>query len=98
MNTGARWQKLDTALVAVNRPTEGQPDPASSADKTPDLGAVYGESRTHGAEAGRVPRGTDLCHFIASWKDAAGEPQWRLVSGAVASVTTRSLTRLKLVT
>ncbi len=44
MNTGARWQKLDTALVAVNRPTEGQPYPASRADKTTDLGAVCGES------------------------------------------------------
>jgi len=34
----------------------------------------------------------------ASTIDAAGEPQWHLVSGSVASVTTRSLTRLKFVT
>jgi len=35
--------------------------------KTTDLGAVCGESRSHGSEAGRVPRGTDLCHFMACW-------------------------------
>jgi len=34
----------------------------------------------------------------ATFDDAAGEPQWRLVSGSVARVTTRSLTRLKFVT
>jgi hypothetical protein len=28
-----------------------------------DLGAVCGESRTHGSEGGRVPRGTDLSHL-----------------------------------
>jgi len=29
------------------------------------LGAAYSETGKRGSEAGRVPRGTDLCHFTA---------------------------------
>jgi len=43
-----------------------------------------------------------LAHLIAALlcrsKDAAGEPQWNLVGRSVARMTTRSVTRLKLVT
>jgi len=65
MNTGARWQKLDTVLMAVNRPTEGQPYPASRADKPPDLGAGCWETGSSSSEEGRAQRCADLFHIIA---------------------------------
>ncbi len=36
------------------------------------LGAAYSETGKRGSEAGRVPRGTDLCHYIARFHGAEG--------------------------
>ncbi len=56
MNTGSRWQKLDTALVAVNRPIGSSSSPLPVDRTGPiDLGAVYSATGKHGSEAGRVP-------------------------------------------
>ncbi len=63
MNTGQRWRKLDTADQAVNRPT-GSIRSTLPVDRTGaiGLGAAYSVTGKRGSEAGRVPRGTDLCH------------------------------------
>jgi len=54
VNTEERWHKLDTVLVAVNRPIEGQPYSASRSPTPPDLGAAYSETGACGSEEGRA--------------------------------------------
>jgi hypothetical protein len=54
-----KWRcKIDT-LYECNRSLLKS---CRRSQRTMDLGAVCGESRTHGSEGGRVPRGTDLSH------------------------------------
>src|SRR5579859_2775432 len=54
LTAGARWRKLGTAFGAVNRPTAGQPDPASRADTASDLGAGCWETSSSSSEEGRA--------------------------------------------
>jgi hypothetical protein len=62
-----KWRCKIDALYECNRSLL---KPCRRSQRTMDLRAVCGESRTHGSKGGRVPRGTDLSQLWAGWRPA----------------------------